>query len=72
MIAALLVVFAVATLSMIHIQLDLAKAREQRAAVDTKRAFYLAEAGLAGCWQPISPWPASPHYARRRFPHDEK
>jgi len=47
MIAALLVVFAVATLSMIHVQLDLSKAREQRTAVDTKRAFYMAEAGLA-------------------------
>lgn len=53
MIAALLVVFAVATLSMIHIQLDLAKAREQRAAVDTKRAFYLAEAGLAEAFNGI-------------------
>jgi len=47
MIAALLVVFAVATLGMIHVQLDLSKAREQRGAVDTKRAFYIAEAGLA-------------------------
>lgn len=47
MIAALLVVFAVATLSLIHVQLDLSKAREQRVAVDTKRAFYMAEAGLA-------------------------
>ncbi len=47
MIAALLVVFAVATLSLIHIQLDLSKARETRASVDSKRAFYMAEAGLA-------------------------
>ncbi len=47
MIAALLVVFAVATLSLVHVQLDLSKAREQRSAVDTKRAFYMAEAGLA-------------------------
>lgn len=53
MIAALLVVFAVATLSMIHIQLDLSKAREQRAAVDTKRAFYMAEAGLAEAFNGI-------------------
>ncbi|MBL8860785.1 MAG: hypothetical protein JNK02_02140 [Planctomycetes bacterium] len=47
MLAALLVVFAVSTLTMIHIQLDLSKAHEQRGAVDTKRAFYVAEAGLA-------------------------
>lgn len=53
MIAALLVVFAVATLSLIHIQLDLAKAREQRSAVDSKRAFYMAEAGLAEAFNGI-------------------
>lgn len=53
MIAALLVVFAVATLSMIHVQLDLSKAREQRTAVDTKRAFYMAEAGLAEAFHGI-------------------
>jgi Tfp pilus assembly protein PilX len=47
MIAALLVVFAVATMGMIHVQLDLSRAREQRGAIDTKRAFYMAEAGLA-------------------------
>ncbi len=47
MVAALLVVFAVATMGMIHVQLDLSKAREQRGAVDSKRAFYMAEAGLA-------------------------
>jgi len=54
MIAALLVVFAVATLSMIQLQLDLSKAREQRTAVDTKRAFYMAEAGLAEAFQGIA------------------
>jgi len=54
MIAALLVVFAVATLSMIQLQLDLSKAREQRTAVDTKRAFYMAEAGLAEAFHGIA------------------
>ena len=47
MIAALLVVMAVATLTMVHVQLDLSRAREHRTTVDTKRAFYMAEAGLA-------------------------
>lgn len=54
MIAALLVVFAVATLSMIQLQLDLSKARERRTAVDTKRAFYMAEAGLAEAFHGVA------------------
>jgi len=54
MVAALLVVFAVATLSMIQLQLDLSKARERRTAVDTKRAFYMAEAGLAEAFHGIA------------------
>jgi Tfp pilus assembly protein PilX len=47
MIAALLVVLAVATLTLVHVQLDLSRAREHRTTVDTKSAFYMAEAGLA-------------------------
>ncbi len=47
MIPALLVVFAVAVLSMIQLQLDLARAREMRGSTHAKRAFYMAEAGLA-------------------------
>ncbi len=44
---ALIVVVLVATLSMIYVQVSLAKNKEQRASVDSKRAFYMAEAGLA-------------------------
>ncbi|MBL8860151.1 MAG: hypothetical protein JNL28_16695 [Planctomycetes bacterium] len=44
---ALIVVIMVATLSMIYIQVSLAKNKEQRVSVDSKRAFYMAEAGLA-------------------------
>ncbi|MBL8860150.1 MAG: hypothetical protein JNL28_16690 [Planctomycetes bacterium] len=44
---ALIVVVMVATLSMIYIQVSLAKNKEQRVSVDSKRAFYMAEAGLA-------------------------
>lgn len=47
MIAGLLVVFAVATVSAIYLQLSLSKARTQRTGIDTKRSFYMAEAGLA-------------------------
>ncbi|MBL8860153.1 MAG: hypothetical protein JNL28_16705 [Planctomycetes bacterium] len=44
---ALVLVVMVATLSMIYIQVSLAKNKEQRVSVDSKRAFYMAEAGLA-------------------------
>jgi hypothetical protein len=44
---ALLVVMLTATLSMIYLQVSLAKNKEQRVSVDAKRAFYMAEAGLA-------------------------
>lgn len=44
---ALVVVVIVATLSMIFLQLSLAKNKEQRSSVDAKRAFYMAEAGLS-------------------------
>jgi hypothetical protein len=44
---ALLVVMLTATLSMIYLQVSLAKNKEQRVSVDSKRAFYMAEAGLA-------------------------
>lgn len=44
---ALVVVVIVATLSMIFLQLSLAKNKEQRTSVDAKRAFYMAEAGLS-------------------------
>ena len=46
-IPALLVVLLTATLSMIYLQVSLAKNKEQRTSVDAKRAFYMAEAGLA-------------------------
>lgn len=54
MVAALLVVFAVASFGLVHVQLDLAKAREQRATVDAQRAFYMAEAGLAEAFQGVA------------------
>jgi len=44
---ALIVVVLVATLSMVYVQVSLAKNKEQRGSVDAKRAFYMAEAGLA-------------------------
>lgn len=46
-VVALLVVSVVATLSMIYLQLSLSKNKEQRESVDSKRAFYMAEAGLS-------------------------
>jgi hypothetical protein len=47
MVAALCVVFVVAVLSLVYIQLSLAKNREHQGAIDVKRAFYLAEAGIS-------------------------
>lgn len=44
---ALLVVLLTATLSMVYLQVSMAKNKEQRGSVDAKRAFYMAEAGLA-------------------------
>jgi hypothetical protein len=44
---ALLVVLLTATLSMVYLQVSMAKNKEQRSSVDAKRAFYMAEAGLA-------------------------
>lgn len=44
---ALVVVGMVATLSMIFVQVSLSKNKEQRVSVDSKRAFYMAEAGLS-------------------------
>jgi hypothetical protein len=46
-IPALLVVLLTATLSMVYLQVSMAKSKEQRGSVDAKRAFYMAEAGLA-------------------------
>lgn len=46
-VAALVLVTIVSTLSMIFIQQSLAKNKEQRMSVDSKRAFYMAEAGLS-------------------------
>jgi hypothetical protein len=40
-------VLLTATLSMIYLQVSMAKNKEQRGSVDAKRAFYMAEAGLA-------------------------
>jgi len=47
MVAALCVVFVVAVLSLVYIQLSLAKNKEHQGAIDVKRAFYLAEAGIS-------------------------
>jgi hypothetical protein len=47
MIAVLFVVLTVSVLSVAYLQLSLSRSREGRGAVDAKRAFYLAEAGLA-------------------------
>lgn len=44
---ALVLVVIVSTMSMIFIQQSLAKNKEQRMSVDSKRAFYMAEAGLS-------------------------
>ncbi len=46
-VAALVVVTVVSVLSMAYLQLSMSKNREQRSSVDAKRAFYIAEAGLA-------------------------
>ncbi len=46
-IAGLMVVTLVSVLSMAYLQLSMSKNREQRSSVDAKRAFYIAEAGLA-------------------------
>ncbi|MFN0244284.1 MAG: hypothetical protein ACKVWV_15460 [Planctomycetota bacterium] len=46
-VAALVVVTVVAVLSVAYLQLSMSKNREQRASVDAKRAFYIAEAGLS-------------------------
>lgn len=47
LIAALLVVVAVATLGLVWLEIALSRNREQIVAVDSKRAFYMAEAGLS-------------------------
>lgn len=47
LVAALMIVVIASTVSMIYLQLSLSKNREGRACVDTKRAFYMAEAGLS-------------------------
>ncbi len=47
MIAGVFVVLVVSVMSMSYLQLSLNKNRENSAAVDAKRAFYMAEAGLA-------------------------
>lgn len=47
LLAAVFVVAMVAVMSMAYLQLSLNKNREQKAAVDAKRAFYIAEAGLS-------------------------
>lgn len=47
MVAALCVVFVVTVLSLVYIQLSLAKNKEHQGAIDVKRAFYLAEAGIS-------------------------
>jgi hypothetical protein len=47
MVAVLFVVMTVAVLSVAYLQLSLAKNREGRSAVDSKRSFYIAEAGLS-------------------------
>lgn len=46
-VAALIVVTVVAVLCVAYLQLSMSKSREQRSSVDAKRAFYMAEAGLA-------------------------
>ncbi len=46
-VAALVVVMVVSVLSMAYLQLSMSKNREQSSSVDAKRAFYIAEAGLA-------------------------
>lgn len=47
LIASLFVVIAVSVMSVAYLQLSLSKNREGRSAVDAKRAFYMAEAGLS-------------------------
>lgn len=47
LVPALMVVMLMAVLSMCYLQLSLSKDRESRSEVDSKRAFYQAEAGLA-------------------------
>ena len=47
LIAALFVVLMVGTLSMAYLQVSMNKTREQKGAADAKRAFYMAEAGIA-------------------------
>jgi Tfp pilus assembly protein PilX len=47
LVAALCVVLMIGTLSMSYLQMSMNKNREQQTAADTKRAFYMAEAGLA-------------------------
>ncbi len=47
LVPALMVVMLMAVLSMSYVQLSLAKGKESRIEVDSKRAFYMAEAGLA-------------------------
>src|SRR5271156_4380700 len=47
LLAAVLVVMMVAVLSLAYLQLSLNKNLEQKASVDAKRAFYMAEAGLS-------------------------
>lgn len=47
LVAALFVVLMVGTLSMAYLQMSVSKNKEQQTAADAKRAFYVAEAGLA-------------------------
>jgi len=47
MIAGIFVVLVVSTLSMSYLQLSMNRSRENATSVDAKRAFYMAEAGLA-------------------------
>lgn len=47
MIAGIFVVLVISTLSMSYLQLSMNRSRENATAVDSKRAFYMAEAGLA-------------------------
>src|SRR6186713_105289 len=47
LIIALFVVLMISVLSMSYLQMSLSKNKEQQNAADAKRAFYLAEAGMA-------------------------
>ncbi len=47
MIAGIFVVLVISTLSMSYLQISMDRSRENSSSVDSKRAFYMAEAGLA-------------------------